>query len=139
MVNKLPEITSSFFVTADFHFDPHVVSARVPISPTYVKTKGDFRPGDRPPVVKSIWCFECEDRRIQSLDEGLREVLEVVWPHRAAILDVMCEVSLSSYFQSYVRIHDLEFRVVHELLADTIQRMADLKAEWSMDLYDFTE
>lgn len=51
----------------------------------------------------------------------------------------MREMSLSSYFQSYVRIHDLEYGVVHELLVDTIQRMAELKAEWSMDLYDFTK
>jgi len=48
-------------------------------------------------------------------------------------------MNLTSYFQSCVRIHDLEYGVVHELLADTIQRMADLKAEWSLDLYDFTE
>jgi hypothetical protein len=63
--------------------------------------------------------------------------LDILWPHRSAIVQVLSEMKLRSYFISVVHIHDLG--VVYELLPDTIRRMGELHAEWNMDLYDFSE
>jgi hypothetical protein len=102
-----------------------------------MERQGDPRPSPRPPVKQSTWRVECKNRRIQSIDEGIREVLDIVWPHRAEIRKVLSELKLSATFISYVRIHDLG--VVYEILPQTLARMADLGAEWAMDLYDSSE
>ena len=137
MSDKLPQITTYFVVTSDAYFDPTDVARRIPITATSMERQGDPRPSPRPPVKHSTWNVECKDRRIQSIDEGIREVLEIVWPHRTEIRKALSELKLSSAFVSYVRIHDLG--VVYEILPDTLARMADLGAEWNMDLYDFSE
>jgi hypothetical protein len=134
---KLPEITTYVLITSDVYFDPTTVAQRLPIVAARVETQGDLRPAPRPPVKESSWRVECKDRRIQSIDEGVREVLEIVWPHRTEILLVLSDLSLSSYFVSYVRVYELG--VIYELSAETMARMAELRAEWNMDLYDFSD
>jgi Domain of unknown function (DUF4279) len=134
---KLPEITTYFLITSDAYFDPATVAQRLPIAATRTETKGELRPAPRPPVKESSWRIECEDRRIQSIDEGVCEILDIVWPHRAEILRVLSDLSLSSFFVSYVRVYDLG--VIYELRAETMARMVELRAEWNMDLYDFSE
>jgi hypothetical protein len=134
---KLPEITTYFLITSDAYFDPAIVAQRVPIPATRIETQGELRPAPRPPVKESSWRVECKDRRIQSIDDGVREVLEIVWPHRSEILQVLSDLNLSSYFVSYVRVYELG--VIYELPAETMARMVELRAEWNMDLYDFSE
>jgi hypothetical protein len=134
---RLPEITTYFLISSNKYFDPNVVSQRVPIAPTRIETQGELRPYPRPSVKQSSWRTECKDRTIQSIDEGIREVLEIVWPHRTVIVQTLADMELSCSFVSYVRIHDLG--VVYELSTETMSRMAALGAEWNMDLYDFSE
>ena len=136
MSQKLPEITTYFWITSDADFDPAVVAERVPIS-ARIERQGDPRPAPRPAVKQSSWRVECTDRRIQSIDEGVREVLDLVWPHRSIILQLLDDFRLASSFVSYVRIYELG--VVFELLPDTMARIVELGAEWNMDLYDFSE
>jgi hypothetical protein len=137
MSQELPKITTYFWLTSKQDFDPTIVAQRVPISSARVERRGDARPSPRPSVQQSSWRIACEDRRIQSIDEGVKEVLDLVSPYRAEILGVLSDFSLSSSFVSYVRIYELG--VVFELLPDTMERMLELHAEWNMDLYDFSE
>jgi hypothetical protein len=134
---KLPYITTYFVVTSDAYFDPREVAQRLDIEATSMERQGDPRPPPRPPVKQSMWRVECKGRRIQSIDDGIREVLDIVWPHRVQIRKLLTEFKLSATFVSYVRIHDLG--VVYEILPETLSQMADLRAEWNMDLYDSSE
>ena len=137
MPGKLPIVTSYFTISSDAYFNPQHVAERIPLAATRLLMQGDARSAPRPPVKHSAWEIVCEERHIHSTDEGLREVLDIVWPHRTVILKVLAELSLSASFTSYVRIY--ESGVVFDLAANTMRRMAELGAEWSMDLYDFSQ
>jgi hypothetical protein len=78
------------------------------------------------------WIVGREKLAIYSTDEAVRTLLEVVWPHREAILQYLRTSNTSASLTCYVTIW--EDRPVYDLSADTMSRLAVLDCEFGMDI-----
>ncbi len=87
---------------------------------------------------------QCRSKRVapnsetlDSTDDGLRRLLERLWPRREQVRQLLRETGWKAMFGTTVTI--TEARPVYELSGDTIQRLAFFEAEYTLDVFDFSE
>ena len=132
----LPVITTVFAVLGDDRFDPTLCTNAFSLTPTKVLIKGESRPYPRPPVPKSEWRLEIE-RHTLDLNEAVAALLDVLWPRRERILDYISSHGLKTDITCNIRI--LSERPFYCLNRDTIEKLAFLRAEFGLDIFDFSE
>jgi len=130
-----PLIETGFFVSGE-DFDPHSCTPAFGVTPTAVSIRGQSRLGRRPPVATSSWCLKVE-RQCYSIDDGLRDLLNQIWPHRDAIKRFLETHSPKITFTSHVKI--FSERPLYCLSPATLERMAHFNAEFCLDIFDVSE
>ncbi len=83
------------------------------------------------------WGITIEKRRVFSIDEALVELLNILWPQRAKILEFLSTHHLSATFCTNVTIY--EGRPEYCLSPETLQRLAYFKTEYCLDIFDYSE
>lgn len=89
---------SAWFVVTGMKFNPHDCTSHFGLEPTDVLTKGDIRPGKRPPVPHSSWSVKTKNIRSNNSDEALQLLLGVIWPRRRMIINYVKEHGLKITF-----------------------------------------
>jgi hypothetical protein len=72
-----------------------------------------------------------------SLDDSVRLLLDILWPAHERIVDFCLKSGATAAFLTGVRIHGA--RPDYSLAHKSISRMADLRAGYSLDIYDYRE
>jgi Domain of unknown function (DUF4279) len=132
VTEKVPSIASAFIVSGD-NFDPSDCTTIFELEPTTITVRGQPRASNRPNAPTTSWCVEIK-RHALSIDEVLREVIEVIWPRRDVILTFTKSASLKVTFTSHVKIYSE--RPEYCLSAVALERMAYFKAEFCLDIFD---
>jgi len=132
---EAPLIASAFVVSGK-DFDPHCCTTAFGLRPTEVTVRGELRPGKRPRAPSNSWYIEVQ-RDAYSIDDVLKEVLDIVWPKREAIKVFTESASLRTTFVVDVKIYCE--RPEYSLSPATIERMAYFQAEFGLDIFDMSK
>ena len=84
-----------------------------------------------------VWSFGVEKVAGYSTDPVVGQVLDSVWPRRDSIAKFADDHKLSISICCNITIH--VDRPVYELSPDNVKRMSDLKAQFLMDINDYSE
>jgi hypothetical protein len=132
----LPSITTVFWIQGD-ELDPNLCTEEVGIPPTDSGTKGQLRPGKRPPVPHSYWEVALRREPRLSTEDGLVKLLDLLWPVREKIRRFVHERPVAAGFGSWVTIrHDLP---QYRLSLPTLSRLTFFNVKYDMDInrYDW--
>ena len=135
MDSESPTILTRFWVVGD-ELNPDVFTRLVGLQPTGSGRKGD--PSANPTarklgrtVPKTFWEIEVE-RNSYNTDEGIQEVLGLIWPRRETIVEFLnARPSMKAGFLLVVHIH--HDPPAYEVNRDSIQKLASLGCEFAMD------
>ena len=140
MDSKRPYIRTKFWIAGE-KLDPNDFSRLIGIQPTKSGKKGDLvdnpEARDRGRTLpETFWRIEVV-RDSYDTDEGIQEILGLIWPQRDAIKEYLkARPSLQAGFTCVVRIH--KDRPVYKVSPDSICKLAYLGCEFGMDdIYDF--
>jgi len=140
MDSESPTILTRFWVVGD-ELDPDEFTRLVRLQPTASGRKGDpsANPNARKlgrTVPSTFWLIEVE-RTSYSTDEGIQEILSLIWSRRDDIVEYFkTRRSVKAGFTCVVRIY--KDRPVYEVSRDSICKLAYLGCEFGMDdIYDF--
>ncbi len=136
----LPQVTT-FFTLSDEHLDPAAVTARIGLEPTKSRAESvrtaTIVPSGEPYIRPPFWRLELTKEAIDYTDVGLQRLLDILWPQRDAIAELLAETGWVPNFGTNVTItHDPP---VYGLSADTIERLAFFKGEYGFDIFDYSE
>lgn len=126
-----PLITTAFIISGEM-FDPESCTLAIGLQPSEVCVKGAHREGGRPPVATSSWSIHFRRQRLDSIEDGIKNVLDVIWPHRTKIQAFVTSLGLKATFTSNVIV--TEERPLYCLSAETMRKMSALDAEFCMDI-----
>jgi hypothetical protein len=134
-----PQITS-FFAIFDEDLDPEECTASLGLTPDVmtraIKT-GVYLPGGKPHFKKASWEIRLDKEPAWEIETGLCKVIDTIWPHREKIIDYLSSTGFQAIFGSNVTIH--ASRPLYILSPETLGRMATLGAEFSLDIFDYSE
>ncbi len=139
-MTRLPQVTT-FFVLKDQRLDPSEVTERFGLKPTKwcaesVRT-ATIVPSGEPYFRHPFWRLELTKEAVDSTDVGLQRLLDILWPKRGAIVELLAETGWTPIFGTNVTTtHD---HPVYELSADTIERLAFFRGEYLLDVFDYSE
>ena len=141
MSRKPPPYIEACFQVAGAELDPDELTRLVGLQPTKSWKKDDpsahlalRKQGQS--VLEAFWRIEVA-RDSYDTDEGIQEILGLIWPQRDAIKEYLkARPSLQAGFTCVVRIH--KDRPVYKVSPDSICKLAYLGCEFGMDdIYDF--
>lgn len=131
-----PPLISTYFTVDGEGFDPLAFTELVGLTPTEVHTKrrvtGTLVDSGEPYVLHPSWWLKRTKEPRYSTDEGLRAVLDVLWPKRALIHEVVKRQGLKAQFGTTVTIEEdsPEFSVE----SDTLKRLAFFDCDYLLDV-----
>ncbi len=136
-MSALPRITT-FFAIGGEAVVPAECTARIGLEATdscaESVRRGTLVPSGEPHFRHPFWCLELTKEALDSTDDGLRRLLERLWPRRERVRELLRETGWKAMFGSTVTIN--EARPVYELSADTIRRLAFFEVEYGLDIFD---
>ena len=86
---------------------------------------------------RPYWSFGFKKERGDAIDEELSRLLDLLWPRRREILALVERRTLTPSFSSSISIH--ENRPLYCLSPETLERLAHFRAEYCMDIFDYSE
>jgi len=131
-----PSLTTSLILSGE-DFDFEDCSSQIGLQSTKVWHPPSKRIADAFDLPKSTWSFAIEKSSHDSVDTALQELLETVWPLRNKIRDFAQKNSLQISFVCTVTI--LSERPVYELSSETMAKLSWFNADFSMDIFDYSE
>ncbi len=135
-----PRISTTFELSGP-NLDPRECSQILGLEPTassgIAEEKGKWIPSGRPNVIEPYWRLQFKDRPSDSIDDELAELLELLWPTREALVELVSRPSYSAGFLSSVSI--FVDRPIYCLAPETLRRLGYLGLEWCLDIFDYTE
>ncbi len=139
-MSALPRITT-FFVIEGEGVVPAECTARIGLEATSSRAESVRRetlvPSGEPHILPPYWRLELTKEALDSTDDGLRNLLERLCPRREQVRELLRETGWKAMFGTTVTI--TEARPVYELSGDTIQRLAFFEAEYTLDVFDYSE
>lgn len=117
------------------NLDPNVCTSLLRLAPTTSFAKGQQREGKRPAAPTGEWIIETDWMIVSCIDEGVDSLMQIVWPVHDAVNRLVSKSNVRVSVVSVIEIHGE--RPSFWLSQRSIDRMASLGAEYSMDLYDF--
>lgn len=135
MSPKKPSVLTRFWVAGEA-FDPDELTRLLRIQPTKSGRKGDPSPYPHARTLgrtmpETSWSIEIE-RSVDSIDEGIQELLRIIWEQRTVIIDYL-SVRPSVKAGILVVVHYYDESPLYELSLDAIQKLAHLGCEFAMD------
>ncbi len=131
-----PEI-SVFFVLAGDDFDTDACNLAVGVTATELWRQKRPELRDKPYLKNMNWAYGVKHVTSFTTNDVVESVVSKVWPQRADILEFAELNQLTTSLCCNVTIH--EQRPVYELLPETMRQLADLNAEFLMDVMDYSE
>lgn len=131
-----PEISAHFFI-AGRDFDPHSVTTILGVEPTEVWRQERQELLSRRDLPTVCWKLGFKKQPFMSIDDAVGRVLGDIWPLRQRVLQWSEANSSQVGIECSVSI--FEDRPVYELSAITIARLAELRCEFLLDIFDYTE
>ena len=129
----LRRIMASFAILGG-EWDPDECTERLGIAPSSLRRRGYSSAPNRPAAKQPEWTLDTTWVDVDSTDDCLRPLLDLIWPHRDAILSFSCEKEARVLVLVVIEV--LRERPVYEVSPQTVQRLADLGAELNFDIYD---
>ena len=127
-------ITASLAVDGDaLDFDDCTRVVGIPPTDTFVR-RFEY---DSSVLAARQWCVESERAELESVDDAVAALFAVFGDRLGAVRDYAAGPGRGVSVSSTVIIH--EDRPVYELSAATVRVLADLGAEFLLDIYDFSE
>ena len=129
---------SSFFAIESEDMDPDECTRALGISPWESGKKGTkLSPKSFGLLRTSFWSVGPYQKPADNIDDGLQEVLEVIWPARDRIRAYLTSSGFQASFGTNVSIY--EARPLYLLQADTLSRMAFFGVEYIFDVFDYRD
>lgn len=133
-----PLITTRFEITAD-DLDPLECSKLLELEPTasaaIPQVKGKWFPSGRPHVVRPYWKLGFNKEPGDDINDGLSRLLDLLWPHREAVLQLTARPGYTAGFLTSVSI--FEDRPVYGLGPETLRRLGFFGLPWGFDIFDY--
>jgi len=130
-------VISAFFVLAGDDFDTDACDRAIGFAATEVwrQTRAELR--DNPHLENMNWSYGVKYVASFSTNDVIAGVVAEVWPRRTAILEFAKSNELTTSLCCNVIVH--EARPVYELSPETMGRLSGLKAEFLLDVVDYSE
>jgi hypothetical protein len=132
----MPPSMNVAFVIAGRDIDPDDVTRTVGLEPSRLWHATNKTVLNDPRMSTVNWIVERCKVTFYEVDEAVRQVLDIVWPHREGILRYQLGSKASASLMCSVTIR--EDRPVYALSAETMSRLATLRCEFSLDIYDYS-
>ena len=134
--DSAPSISATFSL-AGRDFDPDECTRTLGITPTKI-----WRPRRPDLLVQAglntlAWYVEQAPTPLYSTDDAVRPVLDIVYPRRVQIREFARDHQLTTAVVCAIK--SWGRRAVLELLPDTVSRLSELGASFSIDLYDYSD
>lgn len=135
-------MTSSPLITAKFwiggkDLDISEITQVIGVEPSGVWYQRRPELRERRDLDDSGWYVGFENRALYDTDEAVRNVLETIWPVRDKVRSYLDIGKGRASMLVNVTIH--EERPIYGLSADTMERLAYLRCEFCMDLFDYSK
>lgn len=131
-----PLITTSFTIDG-VDLDPQECTREIGLEPTRAARRGERRrPESRINLVTSVWCIAIDKQPSLDTNEGLSQLLDVIWPRRVELRDYLKATKWNAGFTTSLTIHDE--RPLYLLSHDSLCRMSFFGLEYSMDIHDYS-
>jgi len=132
----LARIKTCFVISGD-NFHPDEFTQAIGISPTSYHVKDTVLEEERPPAPISEWILESDWDSKDNIDDGIKEILEILQPFISKITEFCNNQNLGRFVISAVEIYTDRPELV--LSEESVSKMAVLGVEYSIDLYDYRE
>jgi hypothetical protein len=130
-----PEVTAHFFISGR-DFDPLAVTDVLGIDPSEVWRQHRPELKERPDLPTVCWKYGFKKRRFVSIDDAVSEILEVIWPLRDRVQQWLASNAAQVGVECSVSIYN--DRPIYELSATTISRLSELRCEFLLDIFDYS-
>lgn len=124
------------FVIAGRDIDPDDVTRTVGLEPTRLWHATNETVLKDPRMSTVNWSVGRRNVASYEVDEAVRQVLDIVWPHREGIQHYRRSREAKACLVCNVTIR--EDRPVYSLSAETMSRLAALDCEFVLDIYDYS-
>jgi hypothetical protein len=118
------------------NFDPTALSHILQITPSEIGIKNDLKPNKRSVYTESFWKY-CKESNFYSVDEAVTALLRSIESKSHTLRTFVADHTLEMAIICNVTIY--EDRPVYELGRGTIQKLANLNAEFIMDIFDYSD
>jgi len=129
-------LISTFFAVSGQDFAPDEFSNRVGIKPTRIqptaRRTGTIADTGEPFVLFPTWWIKRTKVPSLSTDEGLRNLLNEIWPKRAIIKELISGNSLDANFGTIVTV--VELHPLYSIEPPTLERLAFFGYRWLLDV-----
>jgi|ERR1700674_1777018 len=132
--NDLSAITSAFVIEAE-DFDAGEFAHATGLLPVSLAVNTSTHARGRGP--SSTLILDLQNRRLEDIDLGVSELLDLLWSFREPLGAYLKEKSISGRVISWVSIH--KSRPIYELKADSLRRMAALNLSYCLEIFDYRE
>jgi lambda repressor-like predicted transcriptional regulator len=123
-----------FVTLAGRDFDPDECTRAIGLEPSAVWKQRHEHLQSRLDLDSINWSVGFDEKACDTLSDAVDEVLDRVWPHREAMVRHAAERGLRITVTCTVRIHAAAPE--YSLSPRTIERLAELKAGFLMDIFD---
>jgi len=131
-----PDVTAHFFV-AGRDFDSAGVTKSLGLEPTEIWQQPRPELRKRTDLANVCWKYGFKKKPFTSISDAVNEVLEVVWPLRDHVARYVSKNRVQVGIECTVTIH--ADRPVYELSSTVISRLADLRCEFLLDIFDYLD
>jgi len=132
---RQPIIRPSFVISGE-GWTPDECSRLIGIAPDETGTRGERPAGKGMPFLDTRWEVRVEQRG-HYIDGPVRALLDRVWDRRSEIEAFLDQTGASTYV--YCAVSLFGEPAGYSLSAESIRRLAALRAEFSLDIVDYSE
>ncbi len=133
---KAPDISVSFVIGSN-DLDPDQCSHVLGLEPTTVWRQKREHLRGIPQVPNVQWVLSTGKVRGYTIDEPLSLLLETLWPHKAAVLEFVSDARAECFVTCTVTITC--DRPLYEISVANLLKLAELRAPFRMDLFDYSD
>ena len=131
-----PRITSSFSISGP-DFDPADCTLATGIEPSVAALKGQKRrPKSRFKLLTSVWEVSAIKEESGSIDDGMVEVLDYLWPKKESLKAYLRRSKWSARFSTSLTVFDK--RPLYVLGPETLSRMSYFGVDYTLDIHDYS-
>jgi len=130
-------LITNFFAITDMALDPGECTRIFGINPTVTREATVEVPFPGRPPIEASWSIRFDKEPSWEIEEGLRKILNIIWPQRDKIVEFLSTTGFSALFGTNVTIH--ASRPLYVLSPQTLEGMSYFGAEYGLDIFDYSE
>jgi hypothetical protein len=135
-----PLITTLFYLEGD-QLDPKLCTEALGVEPTAFDSSSALRPGvwvpsGRPNIRLPYWKLKLTKEKSYNIDEPLKRLLDMIWPRREAVIELIRETGYEASFTTTVTIYVDPPR--YSLSGNILERLGFFGFDYGLDIYDYS-